>query len=348
MIMEATVNFYNRLHRGSILILSLWVLSFLSLLVFFSGVYTKQQILALGKIEQRKKAYRLAKSGALQAIAIVDYQSRYDKTEADTLNDFWANSPHFFKEINFKDGVVQIQHENSLSSATMEEKYGFIDEESKININYAGLDVLGNLLVIAGGMENEEAYTLASYIIDWRDLDDRQFRSEVLSEASGYLGGGYKYTPKNNLFSNIEEILLVRGVSKKLFFKIKDYITVFTDGKININTSSREVLLALGINESLVDKIIYYRSGANTVAGDGDDKNFGSVETVVGDLGKYIDLTSQEEENFNDILRKGFFTCTSDFFSGVSISRMDNTELSCRIKFVFDREQNIYYWSTNL
>lgn len=66
------------------------------------------------------------------------------------------------------------------------------------------------------------------------------------------------YKAKRNRLYTIDELRLVKGISPALFRKLRRYVTVYSyDGKININTASREILRALypDFNEDDLKKI---------------------------------------------------------------------------------------------
>ena len=44
---------------------------------------------------------------------------------------------------------------------------------------------------------------------------------------------------------SLDELLLVNGMTKDIFERIKDYVTVWGSGMVNINTAGREVLWLL-------------------------------------------------------------------------------------------------------
>jgi general secretion pathway protein K len=65
----------------------------------------------------------------------------------------------------------------------------------------------------------------------------------------------------------LEELLLVRGISRELFYGteekpgISSYISIYGDGKININTATGMVIRSLSdeIDEERAENIIVYR-----------------------------------------------------------------------------------------
>ena len=112
----------------------------------------------------------------------------------------------------------------------------------------------------------EEFDDLANSVIDWLDAD-----SEITiggAENEYYLTLEPPYHCKNAPMDSIEEILLVKGMKKEYFFGtenydgLKNYVTVGTGGKININTASEMVLKAISeqhFNDDVVSSIIACR-----------------------------------------------------------------------------------------
>jgi hypothetical protein len=99
-------------------------------------------------------------------------------------------------------------------------------------------------------------------------------------------------------FSQKEEVLLAEGMTRALFESIKDYITVFGDSKININTVRPEVLAALGFDQELIDVLARYRkesAGPDGKQGTDDDGAFASVNGIAAELSKFEFLTANEE-----------------------------------------------------
>ncbi|MFH1282001.1 MAG: hypothetical protein ABIH91_04740, partial [Candidatus Omnitrophota bacterium] len=60
-------------------------------------------------------------------------------------------------------------------------------------------------------------------------------------------------------FSTINEVLLVKEITKDKFLLFKDLITVYGAGKVNINTVSKTVLMALGLDEEAANAILHFR-----------------------------------------------------------------------------------------
>ena len=59
-------------------------------------------------------------------------------------------------------------------------------------------------------------------------------------------------------YSLVSELRLARGMTDEVYDKIKDYLTVYSDGRININTAGNIVLRVMSsdITEDLAQRII--------------------------------------------------------------------------------------------
>ncbi len=142
-------------------------------------------------------------------------------------------------------------------------KYYFEDEGSRININTASKDVFEKLPGL-----NED---LAEEILN---SNRRPFKVK-------------------------EEILAVKGITKEEYSQFKDFITVYGDGKVNINTASKEALLALGLENDLIDIIMRYRkenSGEDGSSGTDDDGAFLSISNILPGLRSFEMLSLRQEQ----------------------------------------------------
>jgi general secretion pathway protein K len=99
-------------------------------------------------------------------------------------------------------------------------------------------------------MDPEEASALVMAIKDWLDKDDEP-SGEFGAEADYYQNLETPYQCKNDLMSSLAELQLIRGMDEALYFGeqggpgLKDLLTIYSDGKINVNTAGSLVLQAL-------------------------------------------------------------------------------------------------------
>jgi len=199
------------------------------------------------------RCYLLAEAGTGAArIAL-----REDAAENiwDTLDEYWSRP---VPQIELGEGVIDVVVE---------------DEERKINLNrlvmpngYAANDQLlavFRLFLTGRGIDP----SLADAFVDWIDKDDTPRVGGA--ESSYYMSLPYPYKAKNDLFDSVDEILLVRGVTREIYKKILPFVTVTSSGKVNINTAPKEVLASLSagtdaaevgqIGDDAVEKLIAYR-----------------------------------------------------------------------------------------
>ena len=145
-----------------------------------------------------------------------------------------------------------------------------IDEGSLINLNTASLDVIKRL----PGVDE--------------DLADKLVNSGLRP------------------YTSINEVLLAEGMTVEKFRLFKDMVTVYGSGKVNINTASRAVLVCLGLDEELVDKIIRFRkehkiepqldkNGAPIVKED--EYGFSSTATMATDINSFYGLSLRQEQD---------------------------------------------------
>lgn len=121
------------------------------------------------------------------------------------------------------------------------------------------------------GRDTSISYGIVPAIIDWVDSDDDvTMLSFVRGQSSGAENSYYQklnepYHCKNDSFEVLSELLLVKGMTNDIFYGcsgdenagiksipgISQYLTVYGDGKININEASAMVIQSLSENMSL-------------------------------------------------------------------------------------------------
>jgi general secretion pathway protein K len=130
------------------------------------------------------------------------------------------------------------------------------DECGKINVNritdkryYHIIEQLFEDL----GYERE----LIDCLKDWIDRD--KVPSPYGAEDFYYESLGYR--PSNAPIKSLGELYYVKGFSKKAVKKLKNYLTVYGSGKVNVNSAPKEILLSLSdqMSEDVADGIIESR-----------------------------------------------------------------------------------------
>lgn len=304
------------------------------------------QLRLASHLQDRLKVYYLAKAG----IECATIKSEMDETPNYTsLNEDWSNSEDFFKEMPFGDGFITVSYKldrGVIDDKVVEEAtlYGLMDEGSRININKAPLQILKNMLENVGEVETEEAADIANAIIDWRDIDI--IVSPGGAEKGYYEGLEVPYSSKNDDFQILEELLLVKGMTSDIFLKIADVITIYSEGKVNINTADWKTFYALGLSSELAERIAQFRRGGDEIDGTEDDNIFKTVAEI-RNIGP---LFTEESEEINSIVSANALTVKSNVFrinSTGSIKKGDRnlrTDITCVVKMLQNENPEILYW----
>lgn len=313
---------------GSILIIVLWVSIILSILAIGLAQRVSSGLKITQVCQDRLKAFYLAKAAVVRSIA----ELKRDKNDYDALNESWSSNPEIFKEVSLGDGNWTLSYFYNESKDSI--FYGMVDEERKININTASHEILRRLPHMT-----DEA---VDSIIDWRDADDTPQLNGA--ENAYYQSLDLPYNCKNGAFEVLEELLLVKGMTPQILSDIRDLITVYTEGKININTASREVLLALGLDEELADRIIRYRAGEDKQEGTDDDKVFKNIANIQEDLENFEMLTQEESLQMANLVNNNDITVRSDNFRLNVVAALYNKNLTREISAIVNRQGKITYW----
>ncbi|MFQ5894268.1 MAG: type II secretion system minor pseudopilin GspK [Nitrospinota bacterium] len=152
------------------------------------------------------------------------------------------------------------------------------DESAKVNLNAPAAQepaLRDGVMELLTGMfqERELDPQLVAYLADWVDADSEP-RAEG-SEGAFYRTLPQPYPVKNGPLDTLSELQLIRGFSPKalqaLGFQSRegspdpqsgDWLTIYSDGRINVNTADPFILrnLAGGLPEALVDALVELRA----------------------------------------------------------------------------------------
>jgi general secretion pathway protein K len=198
-----------------------------------------------------------------------------------SLQQYWAGGPGDGQETN---SPLATESLNDFPIGTGTVSLKMTELESKININTADGPLLQQVLSQQGadaGVISE----VSDSVLDWIDADD--ITRPAGAESDYYLGLTPSYYAKNAPMDSIEELLLVKGVTHKMFyndsssgssghqlgfghkideepdyaFALKDVFTAYSSGKINILTADPNVLqLIPGLDTAAAQQIESARS----------------------------------------------------------------------------------------
>ncbi len=360
--------------KGLILITTLWMVAILAVFAVSIGRQSAISLKLTSYDIDKLKAYFIARAGIIRVLAEkrLEYKNNLS-IGVDALSQPWANNTKLFDRHRFGDGSYTVGYEYPLPKKSDDipvTLYGFMDEESKININTASDETISNLLLYFD-IDEDDAMDIAGAIIDWRDMDNDVASSEDRllygAENTYYQGLLQGYDCKNSDFDTIYELLLVRGIAPRILNMIKPYITIFGSGKININSASEPVLSALigPVFTNLPSKIANFRSGEDGLIGTSDDAWFSFGSTII-DRGKeglveiknlqdaewyanIYGITIDEYSRIRDLI-SGFdpqFSVTSDTYRAIVSAQVKKVKIKLEAVYSFknkNRPPLIKYW----
>ncbi len=229
--------------RGIALLLVLWVLILLMTIIVSFSYLARTELEAGYQFNKRLKEEMLLEGAINQAILETIYAIRNPDSE-----DAWQLNGTPLDYGTNEDGITIIIR----------------PEASKVDLNRSS-DVILRGILTSLDVDAETSDIIVDSILDWRDRDDLHRLNGA--ENDYYQSLEKPYSCKNADFDSIYELLLVRGITRELFYGnkdrpgLRDFLTVYSsNGKIDMNTASREVLLALpGMDQTMAEEIIRRR-----------------------------------------------------------------------------------------
>jgi general secretion pathway protein K len=217
--------------KGVALVLVLWITVLLTIMAGAFTLTLQREAKLIGNLKARSEANALAEAGVYYALLMLSVNAPERAWKADGS----------IRELAFNDGVVAIQAS---------------DERGKIDLNYAGRDLL--VAMFTGiNLELGEADKLTDAILDWRDKNDEVHLNGA--EKKDYKQHNLSYAPRNGLFQSIEELQFVLGMTPRVFKEVEPMLTVYSRmSAVDKTKASDEVLRVL-----------------EALAEDGTDKNAG-------------------------------------------------------------------------
>lgn len=249
----------NASQKGFALVLVLGIMVLLAILAAGIAFSVRGELNVAAEFTDQVQARYFAYSGFQRALV----ELSIDNLGVDGYLETWSKLRSDDEGWEFEDGIFIVR---------------VTDEAGKLNINTADRDTLVAFFTQITG-DSVQAEEITDAIIDWRDPDDEP---ELLgAESDYYLNLEQPYRAKNAPFDSPFELLLVRGITKDIFYGDPDFgappltelVTSYSavpnvdeNGlpRVNINTATREQLLeALGdiLTEQEIDAILRYRDG---------------------------------------------------------------------------------------
>ena len=193
-------------------------------------------------------------------------------------------------------------------------RYEVISEEGKVNINRTPEDLIKRVKFLKGNTV-------------WMIMNRR--RSEDMKPDTGDRG----------LFLLPEELLVEAKIDPEDWYGrekgkpgIRDLITVYGTGLIDVNSAPLEVLEAIpGVSSGVVENIIVFRAGPDGKQGSRDDRKW----RTVGQLKESLELSSSDVGPIGKYCRFG-----SEFYTVTVTARKKGSRATARISVVARIEDN--------
>jgi hypothetical protein len=326
--------------KASILLMTVWMLTVLTTFAVYLGYMIQQRILVLSKIEDNEELHFIAEAGvkrALAEFAVGKYSSAFSALPKNCVL-----NPVVFKEVLLGKGNFYVYNGyKEWETGQTDLRYGFIDEESKININYAPAPVLVRLFLFVG-LDNYQAEKLGYALTDYRDTDTTT--KEGVPEQFYYAQEGRPAVMKNANFEILDEVKLIPGMTDEIYGRIKNRITVYGSGPVNINTASVDVLSILGLRPDLIAKVFAFRCGDDRKESTEDDNHVDDLRNYAATLAQVVALNDEQRKELEAFLLSGLLSTRSSCISISCTAFLNKKNKAVSITCVSDISGKIYYW----
>lgn len=132
-----------------------------------------------------------------------------------------------------------------------------IDARSRVQLNLAGAAALREVFTGAG-IPAERAQGMAAAIVRWRMANAPPFAPVAADSGAEALA-----LPPRGAFGAVEGLRMVPGIGGDEYARVAPYLTVASDGRINLNTAPLPVLRALpGIGPDAAEAVVRRRRAA--------------------------------------------------------------------------------------
>jgi general secretion pathway protein K len=300
------VNAIGSNQKGIALIIVILMLSIIVALTVQFSRASRSAVYDAANMSDGIRLRYVAKSGfnAAQALLLVN------KDNYDTLTQDWA-----------KTAELSAQSEGYFNSGAF--RVIIEDESGKISVNKlltgtavnpAVREMLVRLLSLPEfRLEPERIQIIIDSMKDWIDTDNEVTGSGA--ENDYYKSLDKPYAAKNGPLDTLGELLMVKGISGDLYFGTQEtpglekYLTIYGDGKININTCPKLLfrVLAQAITSDMADEMDRYRRNVDNYSSLSDPMWYKKIPSMV-----------------NISVNSGWITTRSDYFQIFSTGYFQN------------------------
>lgn len=239
--------------RGAALLLVLWLGALFAAILAAFAFAMRTELDAARNVKDEAEAYALAQAGIARALVeLAEVASRPTPVPFAT----WRSG-----EVAFGRGAYEVV---------------LTDEEGKLSLHGGVAESLARLLRNTGVTDPGVVATIVDSVLDWLDADD--FHRLHGAEEEYYGARPEPYRPRNGAFERLEELLLVKGMTRDIFYGnvgeaerlaelrrtppaerqfrpgeylgIRPFLTVLAAGSVNPFTASADVRAALALPDA--------------------------------------------------------------------------------------------------
>jgi len=271
--------------EGAALLVALLVLIILSLFVTSFAFEVKLEAMLVSHKRKKYRAEMLARSGLEYGRALLDKQAGVKQLEIEDMGED-------------KDGFMQaaLYVQRGLSTTSELE----FDDGGKFKVNIQSAEAGRNVNMLTreqwmdifefANVPSDEWDAMIDCLEDWKDPNDLHGLNGAESDDPFYKDAGYPV--KNAPLDSVEELLLIKNWGPEILYGkpadeesdeiigIADKLTVWGDGKVNLNTATADVLLSYSEYEDWeLESVFEARMGEDGEEGTLDDgiKSLGEV-----------------------------------------------------------------------
>jgi len=221
--------------RGMVLVIVLWIVTLLAVMAGGFAYSMRVETRLAASAVERAQARALAEAG-------VAYAQAWQLDHEASRKTWPPNGDP--REWSFGGGRLRIQ---------------VTDANGLVNLNNADPKLLETLF--AGvGLEGRDRDRLVQAILDWRESDQERL-SMGAGRAERRSGG--RLRPKKARFESIEELQQIEGMTKAVYERIADGVTVFSNHVgVNPELASAGLLRSLGLDERTIADYVAARARA--------------------------------------------------------------------------------------
>ena len=301
------IAFGNQQRNGFVVVVVLCMVMMLSVLLLGFNYKSRTNLNVVDGVRKSEQALNCARAGLNIAIAII--RDTNDIHTNRTLLDLISGEKTF--AVGDGECSITITEENSrLNVNLLKDKDGKLDRTRT-----------EQLLRLVDLLNREQddlphiGYSLVPSIIDWTDSDDEVTNLPFIqhenmgAESSYYNRLHVPYSCRNALLDTTEELLLVKGIKQEVYERICDYVTVYGNGKVNINSASRQVIECLSekMDAVLAQMII-------------DRREFKPFDSIM----ELRDVPGMTDDIYNTIKKTATVGSTEQYYHVISQGNVDH------------------------